>query len=178
MVPSWCKSSPVKAVAGRPVASVAIHRATGGCEAYTVRKRAARNQLRKRPIVAEADAVNPAEGSTRATVSARSSGAAGVHSPGHVSIGAPQEPRRARHLLRCRRRGTGRQGRPERSGTGGRAVLRPHSTGEGGEPQGSRKGRPRYPLEGRGEQADVSVKGHITRPRTRRENVNATEPNS
>jgi len=33
---SWCKSSPVKALAGRPVASVAIRRATGGCEAYTV----------------------------------------------------------------------------------------------------------------------------------------------
>ena len=30
------------------------------------------------------------------------------------------------------------------------AVLQPHSTDEGGEPQGSRKGRPRYPPEGRG----------------------------
>jgi hypothetical protein len=39
----------------------------------------------------------------------------------------------------------------------GRAVLRTHSTDEGGEPQGSRKGRPRNPLEGRGEQAYVSV---------------------
>jgi hypothetical protein len=84
--------------------------------------------------------VNPAEGSTRTTASARSSGAAGVHSSGHVSIGAPQEPGRAPHLLRCRRRGTGRQGRPEMSGTGGRAVLRPHSTGEGREPQSPRKG--------------------------------------
>ncbi len=33
---------------------------------------------------------------------------------------------------------------------GRRAVVPPHSTCEGGEPQGSRKGRPRYPLEGRG----------------------------
>jgi len=43
---NWCKSSPVKAVAGRPVASVAIRRATGGCEAYTVSKQAVRIQLR------------------------------------------------------------------------------------------------------------------------------------
>ncbi len=40
---------------------------------------------------------------------------------------------------------------------GGRAVLRVHSTDEGGEPQGSRKGRPRHPLEGRDEQGDVSM---------------------
>jgi len=32
----------------------------------------------------------------------------------------------------------------------GRAVLRPRSTREGGEPQGFRKERPRDPLEGRG----------------------------
>ena len=33
---------------------------------------------------------------------------------------------------------------------GGRAVVPPHSTDEGGELQGSRKGRPQDPLEGRG----------------------------
>jgi|SRR6185437_5899709 len=38
-----------------------------------------------------------------------------------------------------------------------REVLRTHSTVEGGEPQGSREGRPRYPLEGRGEQQDVPI---------------------
>jgi hypothetical protein len=43
------------------------------------------------------------------------------------------------------------------AGTGRRAVLRVHSTDEGGEPQGSREGRPRYPLEGRDEQGDVSM---------------------
>ena len=42
------------------------------------------------------------------------------------------------------------KGRPEEARTDVGAVLRPHSTGEGGEPQGSRKGRPRDPLEGRG----------------------------
>src|SRR5689334_7957991 len=33
--------------ADRPEASVAIHRATGGCEAYTARKQAVKIQLRK-----------------------------------------------------------------------------------------------------------------------------------
>ena len=50
-----------------------------------------------------------------------------------------------------------RQGQPEASVKGSRAVLRIHSTCEGGEPQGSREGRPRYPLEGREEQMDVST---------------------
>ena len=45
--------------------------------------------------------------------------------------------------------------------TDGGAVLRPRSTDEGGEPQGFRKERPWYPLEGRGEQMDVSAEGNI-----------------
>jgi hypothetical protein len=49
------------------------------------------------------------------------------------------------------------KGRPEEARTDVGAVLRPHSTGEGGEPQGSRKGRPRNPREGRGKQAYESV---------------------
>ena len=49
------------------------------------------------------------------------------------------------------------KGRPEEARTDLGAVLRPRSTDEGGEPQGSRKGRPRYPLEGRGKQAYESV---------------------
>ena len=49
------------------------------------------------------------------------------------------------------------QGQPEVAATDRRDFLRTHSTDEGGEPQGSRKGRPRYPLEGRGEQQDVST---------------------
>jgi hypothetical protein len=39
-------------------------------------------------------------------------------------------------------------------------LLRP-DTDESGEPQGFRKERPRYPLEGRGKQADVSAEGNI-----------------
>jgi hypothetical protein len=47
-----------------------------------------------------------------------------------------------------------RQGKPEAAVTDNPAVLRTHGTCEGGEPQGSGDGRPRYPLEGRGEQMD------------------------
>ena len=46
MESSRCKSGLAKAVASRPVASVAICRATGRCEAYTARKQAVRIQLR------------------------------------------------------------------------------------------------------------------------------------
>jgi hypothetical protein len=52
----------------------------------------------------------------------------------------------------------------ETGGTGMDAEqsYEPICTGEGGEPQGSRKGRPRQPLEGRGEQTDASVEGNIS----------------
>src|SRR5262249_60512100 len=59
------------------------------------------------------------------------------------------------------------KGRPEEARTDQGAVLQPHSTDEGGEPQGSCKGRPRYPLEGREKQAYKSVEGAITILRTR-----------
>jgi hypothetical protein len=49
------------------------------------------------------------------------------------------------------------QGQLEMAATDRRECLRAHSTDEGGEPQGSGKGRPRYPVEGRGEQQDVST---------------------
>jgi hypothetical protein len=74
----------------------------------------------------------------------------GTRSPGNEGgpAGSEAGPRRGE---------TYRQGRPEAAATGRRAVLRFHSTDEGGEPQGSREGRPRYPLEGRDEQVDVSA---------------------
>src|SRR4029077_19522139 len=74
--------------------------------------------------------------------------------------GFPRNPGELPHRLLIMG-GTDRQGKPETAGTDGRAVLRPYSTCEGGEPQGFRKERPRYPLEGRGEQADVSAEGNI-----------------
>jgi RNA-directed DNA polymerase len=54
---------------------------------------------------------------------------------------------------------------------GGGAVVPPHSTWEGGEPQGSRKGRPRYPLEGRGEQVDASTRSRIREAQNSRTDV-------
>jgi hypothetical protein len=49
----------------------------------------------------------------------------------------------------------------ERTEAGRKFHLLRLYTREGGEPQGSRKGRPRYPLEGRGEQVDASTQCHI-----------------
>jgi hypothetical protein len=86
--------------ADRPVASVAIHWVTSGCEAYTARKQAVRIQLRNLNYRCDADAFSPAEGSIwqRPLVRGRA-GVAGVPSPGHVSTGIVQEPKRAPHLL-------------------------------------------------------------------------------
>jgi hypothetical protein len=94
MKSSWCKSSPVKAVAGRPVASVAIRWVTGGCEAYIASKQAARDELRNRPHC-DADAVLSAEGSIRYAVMRGMAGIAGVASPRHAYQGTFREPRRA-----------------------------------------------------------------------------------
>ena len=143
----------------------------------------------------DADAMLLAEGSIRRTVMRGVFGIAGVASPGHAYQGTSREPRRAacfsaiwalgdaqpkgtrspggegprekqttlkRSLLRPRETGG--------AGTGRRAVLRVHSTDEGGEPQGSRKGRPRHPLEGRDEQVDVSAQRH------RHETLNSRRP--
>ena len=63
------------------------------------------------------------------------------------------------------------KGRPEEARTDAGAVLQPNSTDEGGEPQGSRKGRPRNPLEGRGEQGDASVEGNISETQNSRNYV-------
>src|SRR5215471_5140877 len=60
-----------------------------------------------------------------------------------------REPKRAPDLLLIRG-GTRLQGSTGGVTDGSGAVVETHSTEEGGEPQGSRKGRPRDPLEGRG----------------------------
>ena len=69
--------------------------------------------------------------------------------PGELAISARKSGKKAA------------KGDRRRPRTEGGAVLRPRSTGEGGEPQGFRKERPRNPLEGRGKQGDVSVEGNI-----------------
>ena len=68
----------------------------------------------------------------------------------------------------------------ETGGTGKDAEqsYEPIRTGEGGEPQGSRKGRPRYPLEGRGEQTDAAVEGNISETQNSRNYVHKTRQTS
>jgi hypothetical protein len=175
MKSSWCNSSPVKAVAGRPAASVAIRRVTGGCEAYTVSKQVAMVQPRNRSNC-DADAVLSAEGSIRHTGMRGAVGIAGVASTGHAYQGTFREPRRApcfsaiwalggaqpKDTWSPGGEGCSREKRTtlERSllwpretggaGTGRRAVLRFHSTDEGGEPQGSLEGAATVSTGGKG----------------------------
>ena len=138
-------------------------------------------ELRNLVIIVDADLVKLG-GRPRST--ARFSEGNGHHRslrPGHASKGVSREPRRAAYLLgkkarRCRAIEVGpgpeavwvqpaeanftlaevtrRQEKSEAVVRDSAAVLRTHSTEEGGEPQGSREGRPGYPPEGRGEQMD------------------------
>src|SRR5215831_10430126 len=97
-----------------------------------------------------------------------------------------REPKRAPDFLPMRG-GTWPQGSTRGVGDGSGAVVETHSTDEGGEPQGSRKGRPRDPLEGRGcpsgcigrrkhsRDSELGCYVHTTRPdylpRTRRRSL-------
>jgi hypothetical protein len=71
------------------------------------------DQLRKRLVVANADAVSLAEGSMRQTDNARLAVIAGVPSPGHAFKETPREPRRAPYLSR----NMGVSVRPNQNGT-------------------------------------------------------------
>jgi hypothetical protein len=123
-------------------------------------------------------------GSIQSSGNARTAGLAGVEDRGMLPKGSPGNPgeltissKRCALVPRMRSgtRSVGqegrayrsehalievsrRQGQPEAAVTDSTAVLRAHITGEGGEPQGSRKGRPGYPLEGRGEQMDGAIR--------------------
>jgi hypothetical protein len=130
-----------------------------------------------------AQTVSMVEGRILTTVSARLSRTIGVSSPGHVSKRIPQEPGRPlRLLLRERgvvdlsqqtrpwtvevfrskeRRNTRRevpdvQGRPESSGKDEEESYEPIVPLKVGNRRATIRWRPRKPLEGRGEQADVS----------------------
>lgn len=142
-----------------------------------------RNQLRNQSCC-DADVFPLTEGSIRHTEMRGVSGIAGVASPGHAYKGTSREPRRAHCFSVIWAFGAaqpestwspGGEGCPREkrttlkrsllspretggTGKGRRAVLELHSTDEGGEPQGFRKGRPRYPLEGRENRMDVSTK--------------------
>jgi hypothetical protein len=148
------------------------------------------DQLRNRHIVAKADVVNLAEGSIRSTDTRGRQESPESPARGMLAKGFPVNPgeldtapdaglgyaqpkgtrSRGARGVPCgkrtspRRRETCHQGKPEATANGARAVLRVHSTDEDGEPQGSRKGRPRHPSEGRDEQIDVSTQRH--RPET------------
>ena len=110
----------------------------------------------------DSDVVEVAEGSIRDDRNCEGrTEIAGVASSGHVSKGIPQEPRRARHFSAHQSGNAIAKGDQRRPRMDGRAVLRPHSTCEGGEPQGFRKERPRYPLEGRGnKRTNLSIRKH------------------
>jgi hypothetical protein len=84
--------SPVRSkLASRPVASVAIHRATGGCEAYTARKQAVKIQLRNpsRLRMPTPLGVRKAASGYDRNCEGRP-GIAGVPSSGHVSKDFPR----------------------------------------------------------------------------------------
>ena len=164
-------------LAGRPEASVAIHWVTGGCEAYTTRMQAVKNQLRNLLVVAM-----PTPSSGRKAVLGRPlmqgrSGVAGVPSSGHASTGNSQEPRRALHLL-LNMGGTGYQGRPEVPGRMLSSLTNPYVPVKVGNRRGSGKGRPGHPLEGRGEQTDASVEGNISETQNSRNYVHETRQTS
>ena len=127
---------------------------TGGREAYTARKQAVKIQLRK-PACCDAEADDKAEGNIRSTEYRE------------VALGAPESlargmlpkgfSRNPGELAIALREETSRRGRLEANGTDKGSILRPYSACEGGEPQGFRKERPRYP----GEEADGSAEGNI-----------------
>ena len=76
--------------------------------------------------------------------------------------------------ISARKRGkTDAKGDRRRRGRMEEQSYDPICTCEGGEPQGFRKERPRYPLEGRGEQGDVSVEGNISETQNSRNYVHA-----
>ena len=184
MESSWWKSSPAKAVAGRPVASVAPASGDRWGEAYTARKRAARIQLRNRFVVSVPTllawrkaasgralgefAPGPTESLARGTLSkgfSRNLGELPISSrePGMVhptqrtrpwGYGCAPAGSEGRHPTA---EVPGRRGRPEVAGTGREQSYDPIVPMKVGKRRASAKGRPRYPLEGRGKQADVLV---------------------
>jgi len=85
------KSGPVKAVAGRPVASLASRRVTDGGRSVDSKEVGREDSAPKSFVVADAEAISLAEGRIWATANARLLRAAGVPSPGHAFTGILQE---------------------------------------------------------------------------------------
>src|SRR5579862_9841900 len=177
MKSNWCKSSLASAVAGRPGASVAIRRVTGGCRSVHSEKAGREYSAPKTVLIAMPTLLVWRKAASGCTVMRGHPGSPGSlvrgmlskrlpANAGELTISAERTgvwftqiqtnpaPEVARMpsewseqildvaVSRC-------QGRPEAAGMDRRAVLELHTTCEGGEPQGSGNGRPRYPLEGR-----------------------------
>jgi hypothetical protein len=166
MKSNWCKSSLARAVAGGPVASVAIRRVTGGCRSVHSEKAGRECSAPKTFCRCDADAVSLAEGCIWYTGSRGVPGSPGSLVRGMLSKRLPANageltisailklgmvhpdsnepgPGSGEDVFRAERMildvaVSRHQGRPEGAGTDRRAVLEPHSTREGGEPQGSR----------------------------------------
>ena len=144
--------------------SLAIHQATGGCRSVD-NKEAGREDQPRNLYHCEVHVIAAAEDSTwprpllRGRADSPGSLAQGMlhrDGPGtEESSSSPLTPGGPPLVVGREVRAT--KGRPEEARMDAGAVLRPYSTEEGGEPQGSRKGRPRNPLEGRGKQAYESV---------------------
>jgi hypothetical protein len=100
MKSNGCKSSLARAVAGGPVASVAIRRVTGGCRSVHSEKAGRECSAPKTLYRCDADAVSLAEGCIRSTDMQGVSGVAGVPSPGHAFKETSREHRRAHDLCR------------------------------------------------------------------------------
>jgi hypothetical protein len=109
-------------LASRPVASVATHRATGGCEAYTARKQAVKVQLRNL-IDSRCQRCSPGGRQHLGRPQLRGRPRiAGVPSSGHDSKGIFHKPRRAPHLLSMRE-----VSRTPRETVGGRGRMEEQS---------------------------------------------------
>src|SRR6516225_2125812 len=173
MKSNGCESRPAKA-SEQAGSDVAIHRATGGCEAYTARKPAVKIQLRNLTTLRCRRRLSSGRQHPGTTaIAKRGPGSPESSAQGMFPKGFPMNP--GELPISARKSGkTAAKGDRRRPRTDGRAILRPHSTCEGGEPQGSRKERPRYPLEGRGEQGDASVEGNISETQNSRNYVHTT----
>jgi hypothetical protein len=90
-------------------------------------------------------------------------GIAGVPSSGHAFQGNPQGPRRAPHLL-LTMGGTGPPRETEGAGRDAEQSYEPMLPTKVGNRRAPARGRPRDPLEARGEQTDASVEDP-TRPK-------------
>ena len=133
----------------------------------------------------DADAVRRAEGSTRAPVYGKGVlGSPESLAQGMLPKGFSRNPRELPISSHARERqishrevrgGKGDQSCHERMAEQSYDPILPL---RGGEPQGFRKERPRYPPEGRGKQADVSAEGNIGGTQNPARYVHETRQNS